>query len=153
MAESHQFEDLRGRRFRIGPISGHPAVDLGRHQHVFEDRQRTEDFQPLERPGDPEPSPAMRAHALQVGSIEDHPPVGHTLEPADDVEGGCLAGPVGTDKPGHRSRVDSDIDAPKSGDASESHLDISNFKQSHDLPPCTMVRAPKPAYCYPLSVS
>ena len=43
-------------------------------QQVVADAQPAEQFQPLERPGQPVPGPAGRAHPRDVGAVQEHLP-------------------------------------------------------------------------------
>ena len=109
-----------------------PPLDGGLQAHldVLTGREGAEDLQALEGPGQPETGTPVRLHRGHVGVEEvDGAPVGY-LQTADHVEECGLAGSVGADQTGHRSRAHGQGHVVERRDATEPHGDLGDGEGS-----------------------
>jgi hypothetical protein len=108
---------------------------VGAGHDVLEDGQRREQRHVLERAGDADLDDLVGGDAQEVPLVErDLAGVG-LVQPADDVEEGGLAGPVGADQGADLALLDGEREAVERHDAAEPDPDLFDTQQWHSHPP------------------
>ena len=135
-----------GARARPGRLA---LPRLRRHLHVLARRQRAEELEALEGPGDPQASPVMWARVGDVHAVEHQPPPDRRLQPRDHVEERGLARPVRADQAVHGAGADLDGDVLQRLDAAEGHRHLLHLELSQPSSPrsARRARAPAPGAC------
>ena len=95
------------------------AVQMQTEQDVLEGGHLLEERGELKRPHQPAPGDLMRSQPRDVLAVEDDGAPRRSQEPAQEVEAGRLAGPVGADQADDLALVDGEVDAVDGGQATE----------------------------------
>src|SRR5437899_2995159 len=111
------------------------AVQMQTEQDVLEGGHLLEERGELKRPHQPAPGDLMRSQPRDVLAVEDDGAPRRSQEPAQEVEAGRLAGPVGADQADDLALVDGEVDAVDGGQATEEPGEITGLEERHEVRP------------------
>ena len=109
-----------------GGADGHV---LAGHQQVLLDREVVEELDRLERPGQAQPRPPVRAQRPDVAAVEDDPPGRLPGVAGERVDHRGLARPVRPDEPEDGAPGDLQVDVGDGDDAPVGHAQPGDVKQ------------------------
>ncbi len=139
--EAHHLQRLPGGRLR-GPC-GATGLVLDGGQDVLSDGEGAEQFEVLERPGDPQVGPQVGRQRGDVPPVEDDSAADRAGESAHDVEQRGLAASVRSDEPGDLAGRGRDADILQSRQPAEADGDAVKFQERHGGTPQAVRARPR----------
>ena len=100
-----------------------PALQIGRHHQVLDHRQPPELMRQLEGARNTQRRAPVRCQGGDIGAFKHHPTGAGQLATGEDIEGGRLAGTIGTDQTGNGARLQADAEIVHRDHTAKGHGD------------------------------